>query len=405
MRVFILFLLALMPVYADGPVAPRAAPPILAAVPTEETERIRIVNAVSGAVQVSLDKGQTWRLVGRVTAPATESLMGYLASGYSQPGTVAATAVHGIRVRVGDKSHAYAALVNILPAEFSRTPVRFGGHVSGLSGVYTNIPTGTSIFRDLSPYAGNPVFVEGAGGRLTPLPTGYMPQEGDALVIEALRPTVGLREIDFQNRAGGDVTALYTDGTAKALCQVIKPVTGVGRFDGTSYTGVGGVNTNHAGVVTVSTAPVSNVPQFEGTGTERRGGFQIEPAYHNSQTDEAGAPSILVVGHSDKKRTPDLEGTPPLFHGYINLQWNPADPAHSWRAQVRRSQNGRWLAMPELVGSQPLALAGVTGVRLVQADPGDAVWRRRVCPPPSAITHGGRWRGRGRATRKWCAGR
>ena len=75
-------------------------PPTFPAFAQVESHRIRIVNSLEGAIQISTDKGQTWHLIGRVTAPATQSLMGYSASGYAQPGTVAATAVHGLRIRV-----------------------------------------------------------------------------------------------------------------------------------------------------------------------------------------------------------------------------------------------------------------------------------------------------------------
>ncbi len=371
----LVFLFA-VPLHADGPVAPREVPPLLAPVAVLETHRIRVVNAVDGAVQVSLDKGQTWQLVGRVTAPATESLPGYLATGYSQVGTIAAAAVHGLRIRVGDTSHAYASLINILPREFSQTPVRFGGHVSGLSGIYTNIPTGTAIFRDLAPFAGSAVFLEGGYGRLSALPLNYVPQEGDALVVVVERPLNPLRQVVFENRAGGDVTATYADGTRRVVTHVLKAVTGVGRFDGTSYTGVGAINTNHSGVVTVSTSPITTSTLLEGAGTERRGGFQIEPAYHNSQTDEAGAPSILVVGSMDKKRVPDQEGTPPLFHGEIGLAWDVNDLKHSWVAQIQRGGSGSpWLPMPALVGNQPLALLGVSAIRLIQAEGDSSAWR------------------------------
>ena len=379
MRHFLLILLVLMllaPSHADGPVAPREVPPALASIPQTETHRIRLVNSVDGAIQVSLDKGQTWHLVGRVTAPATESLPGYLASGYAQVGTVAATAVHGLRIRVGDTAHAYASLVNILPREFASTPVRFGGHVSGLSGIYTSIPTGTGIFRNLAPYAGNVVYLEAGDGRVANLPVNYMPQEGDTLIIVVERPVNALREIVFENRVGGNVTATFANGRQSLVTHVLKPVTGIGRFDGTSYTGVGAINTNHSGVVTISTAPVTTSTLLEGVGDERRGGFQIEPAYHNSQTDEAGAPSILVVGSPDKKRMPDQEGTPPLFHGNISLAWDAADPQHSWVAQIRRGDTASpWLPMPALLGNQPNALAGVTAIRLVQQDAGDTQWR------------------------------
>ncbi len=372
----LLFFFFVLPLHADGPVAPREVPPLLAPVAAQEIQRIRVVNAVDGAVQVSLDKGQTWGLVGRVTAPATESLPGYLATGYSQVGTVAATAVHGLRIRVGDTSHAYASLINILPREFSQTPVRFGGHVSGLSGIYTNIPTGTAIFRDLAPFAGSVVFLEGGFGRLSSLPLNYVPQEGDTLVIVVEAPVNPLRQVVFENKANGAVTATYADGTSRVVTHVLKAVTGVGRFDGTSYTGVGAINTNHSGVVTVSTSPITTSTLLEGVGTERRGGFQIEPAYHNSQTDEAGAPSILVVGSMDKKHVPDQEGTPPLFHGEIGLAWDANDPKHSWVAQIRRGgPDASWLPMPILVGNQPSALMGVTAIRLIQSANDDTAWR------------------------------
>ena len=369
------FFLTLLPLCADAPIGPRETPPHFAPFADQETLRIRVVNAVDGAIQVSADAGQTWQLVGRVTAPATRSLIGYLASGYAPISTVAATAVHGLRIRLGDLSRAYPVMINILPREFSKTPVRFGGLVSGASGIYTNIPTGTAIFRDLSPYAGNPVFLQDGGGNLSPLPTDYTPHVSDTLVIVVKAPTNPLRQVVFQNVAGGKVTATYADGTQQVVTMVIKPVYGVGRFDGTSYTGVGAINTNHTGVITVSTAPVTTSTLLEGVGPERRGGFQIEPAYHNSQTDEAGAPSILVIGSPDKKRTPDQEGTPPLFHGYFNLAWDPADPMHSWRAEIQRGGD-TWLSMPSLVGNRADALAGVTAIRLIQDAPEDAAWRQ-----------------------------
>ena len=48
-----------------------------------ELHRLRIVNAKDGAIQVSTDAGQTWRLVGRVNAPATTVAEGYLAANYA----------------------------------------------------------------------------------------------------------------------------------------------------------------------------------------------------------------------------------------------------------------------------------------------------------------------------------
>lgn len=370
-------MLIALPLGADTLIGPRETPPQYPAYKQQEILRIRIINAVYGAVEVSTDSGLSWSVVGRVIAPATESLIGYLASGYAPLSTVAATAVHGIRIRVGDLSRAYPNMINILPKEFSQTSKHFGGLVAGDSGIYTNIPAGKAIFRDLSPYAGNPVFLRSANGDLTSLPANYTPKVDDTFVIEVKRPANPLREAIFQNQAHGKVTAIYANGAQQVVTTVIKPVYGTGRFDGTSYTGVGAINTNHTGVITVSTAPVTTSKLMEGVGAERRGGFQIEPAFHNSQTDEAGARSILIVGSPDKKRVPDQEGKPPLFHGYFNLAWSADDPSHSWRAEIQRNNSDRWLPMVKAVGNMPDALKGVTAIRLIRESPGDDQWRRQ----------------------------
>jgi len=375
--VFFLFCLLLSASFlpASLPSFAHEMPPTFPPFAQVETHRIRIVNSADGAIQISTDRGRTWHLIGRVTAPATQSLMGYSASGYAQPGTVAATAVHGLRLRVGDLDTPDPLLINILPKEFSQTPTLFGGHVSGLSGIYTNIPVGTSIFRELSPLVGNRVFLEsGMGNGQSPLPLNYIPCEGDVLQITVRQPANPLAEVFFDNTAGGEVRAIYADGISKLLTHVVKPVVGIGRYDGCSYTGVGAINTNHDGVITISTAPVTTSPLFEGTGAERRGGFQIQPAYHNAQGDGAGAPSGLVIGSHKKPSTPEMEGTPPLFYGYFDLGWGIDQPKHSWRMEVQH-QHGPWQPMPTLIGSKPLALADVTALRLVRDSPPDASWR------------------------------
>ena len=82
---------------------------------------------------------------------------------------------------------------------------------------------------------------------------------------------------------------------------------------------------------------------------------------------------ILVIGHRDRQHQPDLEGTPPLFDGYIDLAWSPSDPQHSWRAEVRR-RGSSWAPMPQLVGAKLSALRQVTAIRLIRRQPLDAAW-------------------------------
>ncbi|MCW3062059.1 MAG: hypothetical protein JWQ02_3880 [Capsulimonas sp.] len=371
--VLALFSLLALSGNAQTPLPPRETPRTFTAFAQVETHRLRLVNAKDGAIQVSQDGGKNWTLLGRVIVPANTCVQGYLASGYAPLSSVAATAVHGLRIRVGDLGSAYPKLIAVLPREFMQTPDRFGGHVAGESGIYTNIPVGQSIFRELSPYAGSEVFRQDDDGTLTPLPINYEPQPDDVFIIVVKRPENPLVKVDFENAPGGAVTVTYADGTSKVVTTVLKPVYGVGRYDGCSYTGVGGLNTSHMGVITVSTAPVTTSKLFEGTGNERRGGFQIQPSYHNSQSPEAWAASVMVLGSKKKQREPELEGTPPLFFGHFDLAWIKNDPTHSWRTEIR-IKNGPWRPMLTAVGSKPKALMGVTAVRLVRDKQADKGW-------------------------------
>ena len=182
---------------------------------------------------------------------------------------------------------------------------------------------------------------------LAPLPEDYTPVIGDTFVIVVKRPERMPSEIEFENRAGGNVTARYPDGSSEVIAQVDRPVRGVGRYDGTSFTGVGAVNTNHGGVLTISTAPVCPPGSHEGGPVETRGGFMVQPYYHVNEQRE-GAVQVMVIGPKDKSK-PVLEGTPPLFDGFINLADFPARPDCSYRTQVR-IDDGDWEKVPKIVG-------------------------------------------------------
>ncbi len=293
-----------------------------------ELHRIRIVNRKMGPIQASADGGETWHIVGRVTQPCTGASEGYIAAEYAPRGSVAAVAVHGLRIRVsGIDPQVHAPLVmGISPLELSgdRPNYGYGGHRAGSVGMKTDIPAGTSIFRELAPLPGNQVYTESRTGKLIPLPEDFKPRgQGEVLVIPVRVPKKHLKEVVIENRLGGTVTITLSGQEPRVVSHVVKPVQGIGRFDGTSYTGVGRINTAHTGVITVSTAPV-NTSLPEGEGKERRGGFQISPNWHNGRTEEHGAPMMLLLGAmgDDGKPAPrrrDLEGTAPLFLEHIGL--------------------------------------------------------------------------------------
>lgn len=320
--------------------------------PTDEICRIRIQNVVGGLVQVSLNGGVNYSTVGRVTVIANARITGFAASSYMPRGTVAATAVHGLRIKTGQSAESGVGkaqmplMFSIIPKEFATTPKGFGGHVSRSSGVHTDIPAGHSIFRNQSPYVGNPVFVE-RDHALQPLPEDYMPLRGETFVILVQKPVRMPSGIEFENRVGGSVTVTYPDSASEVIAHVVRPVEGVGRYDGTTFTGVGKVNTNHGGVLTISTAPTCAPGTREGGNVETRGGFMIQPYFHASEQGETKV-QVMVVGPKDASK-PSMEGTPPLFDGYINLSFYNGHLANSYRAQVR-IDDGEWENVPQVIG-------------------------------------------------------
>lgn len=358
------------------------------AIETQEVCRIRIGNKPGGLVQVSTDTGRTYWTVGRVKAAANARIPGFAAASYTPRGTVAATAVHGIRIKTGQAAIGIGKaqqplMFSITPAEFSVIPRRYGGHVPRSAQIVTDIHAGRSIFRNQSPYVGNPVFIE-QSGELLPLPEDYAPAGGETFVIIVRRPSVTPKEIVFENRAGGAVTAVWPDGRSEELTRVARPVTGVGRYDGTTFTGTGAINTNHAGVLTIGTAPICPPGTREGGQAETRGGFMIQPSYHVKEQRET-APQVMVVGPAAPGR-PVLEGKPPIFGGFINLSSFSRTPPASYRAEVR-IDDGEWEVPPAFVGKLDSAFtarglqdyfrsigrprevrAGVTALRIVFPD-------------------------------------
>ncbi|MCE5322716.1 hypothetical protein LLG46_05285 [bacterium] len=319
--------------------------------PAEEIYRIRILNQVGGLVQVSLDRGRSYSTVGRVKVAANARITGFSASSYTPHGAVAATAVHGIRIKTGQAAMGVGKaqmplMFSISPREFSSIPHGYGGHIPRSSAIQLDIHTGQSIFRDFSPYVGNAVFVE-RDHNLLALPQDYLPITGETFVIVVKRPTRLPREIDFENKIGGDVTAIYPDGTREQITKVDSPVLGIGRYDATTFTGVGAVNTNHVGVLTISTVPVCPWSTQEGGAVETRGGFMVQPYYH-AHDQGVNQPQVMIIGTKDSSK-PILEGKPPLFFGYINLAWQPGKPNQSYRAQVR-IDDGEWEDVPSMVG-------------------------------------------------------
>jgi hypothetical protein len=325
----------------------------LGAEETVEVYRWRLENAPGGLVEASEDGGRTWRQLGRVVRPAVAVAVGFTASRWGQDGTVVASGANAVHVKVGQAPGGRGLIFSIWPAGASWAP----------HGILTDIPGGRGIFGGrFSAFVGNPVLVEGPGGGFTA--AGWTPAPGARVVVVVRRPLRFPVELEFENRFGGLVRARYLDGSEELVAVVLRPVAGVGRFEGTQYVGVGRVRANHPGVIDVSTSPVGQV-----------GGFQIIPRDHAHSPELVGAvlgTQWMVVGPLNPFDA-SPQGTAPLFSAFIAPRYDPQDLAEEdWQRRVSerylvlcRVDGGPWQLFPPLVGRRDDALLRVTHIKIL----------------------------------------
>jgi hypothetical protein len=202
----------------------------------KEVYRIKIENRVNGAIEVSEDEGQSWKTVGRVLYPTNKiNENGYSASKWMAEGRIVATSVNAIHVKSGS-AEASRTIFSILPREMLQPPRKYRSYISPDSSIYTDIPAGKIIFGGgFSPFSGNMVMVSGTGEAVVPLGRDYVPKLGDTFYILVDRPVEFPKEIVFENRFGGRITISYFSGDERVIGQVLRPASGVGRFEGSKF--------------------------------------------------------------------------------------------------------------------------------------------------------------------------
>jgi len=293
-----------------------------------ELFRISIQNKVNGEIKVSINEGRSWVVLGNVLrAGKGVEENGFTACKFGKLGTVVAVSSYAIHIKIGEPH----SIFSILAKEMERIPKGFGGQIPGQAGILTDIKAGTSIFKDLSPTLGSKVFLK-MDDKLYELPPSYTLEEGEELVIIVEERDMP-REIIFENKEGGNVY-LFKEGKREVIAQVRKALMGIGRFDGTEFTGIGKLNTVHPGAITVSTVQ-GGANKFDFT---LSGGFQIVPFYEELPSYIPTSPSYIIVSSSP--------GSHPLFDGTIGI-WD-------WRGQgfkVEVSWDGmKWEEIPNLKG-------------------------------------------------------
>ena len=294
-----------------------------------EILRLRIVNDYGGEISASSDRGQSWQMLGRVLRYTTQvNSKGYTASKWVPAGRVAATAVNAIHVNVGLNTQEDRGIIfSILPRQFLSPPREYRSFLSPDSSIYTDIPAGEGIFGGgYAPFVGNPLYLQASGGDLVPVAAGYVPRQGDEIVIVVLQPEPFPLSVEFENREGGAIRLRYADGSQRQLGYVVRPVRGVGRFEGALYAGIGRIRANHAGVIDVSTSPVGEL-----------GAFQIIPFGHSISPEMNLAwerTQWMIVGPIEDA-SPLWEGLMPLFYQHIRPDYLAGDlAAQDWESRL-----------------------------------------------------------------------
>ena len=300
-----------------------------------EILRLRIVNDYGGEIAASEDGGITWEVLGRVLRYTTQvNRKGYTASKWVTPGQIAATAVNAIHVNVGlNEQDDRGIIFSILPRQFLAPPKEYRSFLSPDSSIYTDIPAGEGIFGGgYAPFVGSPLYLRTPGdarpaeGSLVPMAAGYVPQRGEEIVILVLEPDPYPISIEFENREGGAISMRYGDGTQELLGYVIRPVRGVGRFEGALYTGIGRIRANHPGVVDISTSPVGLL-----------GAFQIIPAGHSLSPEMHLAwerTQWMIVGPL-RESSALWDGLMPVFYQHMRPDYLPGDLySADWKSRL-----------------------------------------------------------------------
>ncbi len=335
--------------------------------------------------------------VGKVIIPVgAVNNDGFTASKWSKDGTVCATAVNAIHVKVRNNPETGRGVIfSILPREFLNIdPAEYKSYLNKNTSLFTDIPAGTGIFGGgFAPVVGSQIRVAELlpenmrsnilsdvltqsksgmeqlfGGKSEVMPEEYIPAEGDALIIMVSHPTTPVY-IEFENKFGGLIKIKYLGREPEALGQVLKPVAGVGRFMGTTYARVGRIRANHPGVIDISTSPLGQI-----------GGFQIIPREHAMSPEMTLARTLtqwMVVGPLNALE-PSWEGQPPLFSDYLFPSFIPLlsnSPEHKdisalnrllSRFYVLAKMRGKdeWGPLPTVIGRDDTALVDLEAIRI-----------------------------------------
>lgn len=328
---------------------------------------LRIDNRVDGAIEALLPGGETVPL-GQVRVPCERvDPNAYTASRWAEEGSVCGTAVNAMHIHTGNNPETGRGMVfSLVPSTLANLPDDWRSYRNESSSIYTSIPAGEAIFGgEWSPFSGSPVAVEGPDGP-RPLAPGYTPCIGDVLRITVEEPVPYPTSLVFENRYGGLITIAYAGQPDRVIGQVLQPVMGVGRFEGSPFARPGRIRASHPGVICVSVSLAGEL-----------GGFQIIPANHGMSPEMNYArekTQWMVVGPVSAL-DPSWEGTAPLFAHYIRPLVTEGRTLEERLGRFLvdcRFESGPWQPLPvvdlprdQLPAEAAWALRGITHIRIL----------------------------------------
>jgi len=312
-----------------------------------ERFRMRMTNIQNGPIEISINQGRSWHPIGTILTPNTGFIHHvkdgeFTAAKWASPSSVAATAVNALHIKL-THTGSHGELLSILPKDVMSWRESGMSYARESSSIYVDIPAGTSMFgMDWSFRVGDPLYLK-EDTQWVEWPKNRLPKLGDEWMILALENGWPDWIIEIENTPSGSITLYAAGELPRVIAQVVKPVSGSGRFPGSVYQSTGRIRANHPGVIDISTSPFGSI-----------GGLQIVPIEHGLSPQlrfTMISPVYMVIRPLDGM--PKLEGSFPLFKGLIQ----PGDIAEA-------RLNGEWTEFPESIGKDYSKLTLIEAIRI-----------------------------------------
>jgi hypothetical protein len=271
---------------------------------------IAIQNTRGGRIDVQFPDNRTLT-IGHVLSPATTvNADAFHASLWGESGSVVASAVNAVHIKVASNTdRERGSVLSLYPKELYSRDLVTAEPVTSRKPfiIYTDIPGGRGIFGGAFPIMTQSPVTYARAGVVSPIGIFYLPKLDDRIFISATVPESVPRSITFENRVGGSVYAEFDDGSRVDIATVTRSVKGVGKFEGGQFCAPGGVRATHSGVIDFKTGDYG-----------RTGGFQVVPFLHSYSRElffSRAKPQFLIV----EALSPNVKlvGEPPLFARYI----------------------------------------------------------------------------------------